>query len=77
MQHGPSRRTRRPMYAAVLLFDLACDWVLASVTGWLARAALAVVLAAKATLEEQWMLSRYRSCAAYQTPTQRFIPVGV
>ena len=62
------------MYTAVILCGLACVWVFGSATGWLAWAALVIVLTVKATLEEQWMLAQHPDYAAYRTRTRRFLP---
>ena len=74
-QQGPYRWIRHPMYKAVILCGLANVWVLGSATGWLAWAALVVVLTGKATLEEQRMLAPHPDYGAYRTRTRRFLPV--
>jgi protein-S-isoprenylcysteine O-methyltransferase Ste14 len=74
VQNGPYRWVRHPMYTAVMLLGLACAWVAGAATGWLTWAALAVVLAVKATLEELWMLVQHPDYAAYRARTRRFVP---
>lgn len=74
VQSGPYRWVRHPMYTAVMAFGLACAWTDASLWGWLYGAALVVVLAAKATLEERWMLAAHAGYAAYRARTRRFLP---
>jgi len=71
---GPYRWVRHPMYAAVLLFGVACAWADASWDGWLATAPLAVVLTCKALMEERWMLSLHPGYAAYRAGTARIFP---
>ncbi len=75
--HGPYRWIRHPMYSAVLACALAAAGAIAagaSLLAWLAVAALAAVLAAKARLEEGWMLQAHPDYAAYRARSWRFLP---
>lgn len=72
--HGPYRWIRHPMYTAVSLFGLACAMALGSALGWLLWLVLALVLLAKALLEERWMTALHPDYAHYQAHTRRFIP---
>ena len=74
VQHGPYRWIRHPMYTAVIACGLACAWAGASRWGWAAAAALAAVLAIKASLEERWMLVEHPGYAMYRARTWRFLP---
>lgn len=77
---GPYRWIRHPMYGAVLLAGAGC---VPAAAAWpapglaLAGAAwiaLAAVLAAKARLEEGWLLRAHPGYAAYRARTWRFVP---
>jgi len=72
---GPYRWIRHPMYTAVIVCGAACAWTAGSPGAWLAAAALAAVLAAKAHFEERWMLQRHPAYAAYRKRTRRFLPL--
>ena len=74
---GPYRWIRHPMYTAVIACGAACAWAAGSGWGWLAAAALAVVLAVKAVLEERWMLQWHPGYPAYCKGTRRFLPLVV
>ncbi len=74
VERGPYRWVRHPMYTAVIACGLAFAWAGASLWGWLGVAALVAVLAAKARLEERWMLLAHPEYAAYRTRTGRFLP---
>lgn len=74
VQHGPYHWIRHPMYTTVLLCALAAAWAGGGPWGWLATSLLAGVLAAKAGLEERWMLAQHPAYAAYRSRTRRFLP---
>jgi len=74
IEQGPYRWIRHPMYSAVMLCGIAAAWAAASWPAWLAEAALVAVLAAKAGLEERWMLARHAEYASYCARTRRFVP---
>ncbi len=74
VQQGPYRWVRHPMYSAVFACALGCVWARPSVAVCSSAAALVVVLAVKASLEERWMLSVHPGYAAYRTGTWRFVP---
>lgn len=71
---GPYRYVRNPMYSAVLLF--AAAEVVAYADPWKIACwfGLALVLLAKAVLEEQGLAVRYPGYAAYAKRVRRFIP---
>ncbi len=71
---GPYRFVRNPMYCAVLLF--AAAFVLAYGDPWkiLCWLALALVLLAKALLEERGLRATFPGYAEYAARVRRFIP---
>lgn len=71
---GPYRYVRNPMYSAVLLF--AAAEVMAYGDAWkvLCWIALALVLLAKAMLEERGLRARHAGYAEYARSVRRFIP---
>ncbi len=74
---GPYRWIRHPMYSAVLACAVAAAGAVtpgASRPAWLAVALLAAVLAAKAGLEEAWMLQAHPGYAAHRARSWRFVP---
>jgi protein-S-isoprenylcysteine O-methyltransferase Ste14 len=74
IEHGPYRWIRHPMYTAVLACGAACAWAADPPWGWVALVALALVLAAKAALEERLMLAMHPGYAGYRRRTGRFLP---
>ncbi len=77
---GPYRWIRHPMYGSVLFAGAGCvpaaaAWPAPGLalagTAWIA---LAAVLAAKARLEEGWLLRAHPGYAAYRARTWRFVP---
>jgi protein-S-isoprenylcysteine O-methyltransferase Ste14 len=73
VREGPYRWIRHPMYSALLLAAIG----VASGAGgwsWLLVAMLAMVLGAKARLEEAGMLQAHPDYAAYRHRTTRFVP---
>jgi protein-S-isoprenylcysteine O-methyltransferase Ste14 len=71
---GPYRYVRHPMYLAVLLGMLGFCVGYATPWRWAALAALAVVLAIKAGVEERAMASRHPGYAAYARGSKRIVP---
>lgn len=71
---GPYRWIRHPMYTAVVALAAACAAVIGATAGWLAVAALAAVLVAKAHVEERALLIVHPGYAAYRAGTKRFLP---
>ena len=71
---GPYRLIRHPMYSAVLLGAAALALTAAPLPGWLAWAALLLVLLRKATVEERWMAERHPDYVAYRAQTRRLVP---
>ena len=71
---GPYRYVRNPMYSALLLF--AAAEVAAYADPWkiLCWLALALVLLAKAMLEERGLRARFPGYAEYAKRVRRFIP---
>jgi len=71
---GPYRFMRNPMYSAVLLFAAAA--VVAYGDSWkiVCWFALALVLLAKAMLEERGLRARFPGYGAYAKRVRRFIP---
>jgi len=74
VQEGPYHWIRHPMYSAVLLAAAACCWAATTVWTLAAWAALAAVLALKATLEERRMAAAHPQYQAYCARTRRFVP---
>jgi protein-S-isoprenylcysteine O-methyltransferase Ste14 len=73
VREGPYRWIRHPMYSALLLAGLgvalgAGGW------SWVVLAALAVVLWAKARMEERGMRAAHPDYADYERRTRRFVP---
>lgn len=71
---GPYRWIRHPMYTAVIALAAACASVIGAAAGWLAVAALAAVLVAKASVEERALLVAHPGYAVYRARTKRFLP---
>ncbi len=71
---GPYRHIRHPMYSAVLLGAAALALASPPLPGWLAWAALLVVLLVKAGLEERWMTQTHPDYAAYRQRSWRLVP---
>ncbi|MBX3603350.1 MAG: hypothetical protein KF863_22255 [Rubrivivax sp.] len=74
VQHGPYRWIRHPMYSTVLLAGLAAVRLVGGTGPWLTLAALAVVLALKAAVEERALLRHHAGYAAYRQRSWRFVP---
>ena len=74
VQTGPYRFIRHPMYSAVLLCAVAAATLAGHAIAWGMCAALALVLGAKAVLEERWMTSVHPDYAQYQMHSKRFVP---
>lgn len=71
---GPYRYMRNPMYSALLLFaaaEVVAYRDLWKIACWIA---LALVLLAKAILEERYLRVRFPDYAAYAKRVRRFIP---
>lgn len=73
VREGPYRWIRHPMYSALLLAGVGVAFAAGS-GSWLLVAALAVVLGAKARIEEAGMLQAHPDYAAYRERTTRFVP---
>jgi protein-S-isoprenylcysteine O-methyltransferase Ste14 len=71
---GPYRFMRHPMYAAVLLFAAAEAVAYADAWKIIAALALALVLAAKAALEERRLRAQFPGYADYARRVHRIIP---
>jgi protein-S-isoprenylcysteine O-methyltransferase Ste14 len=71
---GPYQYIRNPMYSAVLLFAVAEIMAYADVWKIACWLALALVLLAKAMLEERSLRARFPGYAAYAKRVRRFIP---
>jgi protein-S-isoprenylcysteine O-methyltransferase Ste14 len=74
VQEGPYRWIRHPMYSALLLGALGVARAADGVAPWLALAALAAVLWAKARAEEAALRALHPGYAEYQQRTRRFVP---
>ncbi len=74
VRSGPYRFIRHPMYSAVLLCAIAAASIADHATGWGLCAALAIVLGAKAALEERWMHAVHPDYADYRLHSKRFVP---
>ena len=71
---GPYRYVRHPMYLAVLLGMLGFCAGYATPWRWVALAALVIVLAIKAGVEERAMAARHPDYAGYARGTKRIVP---
>jgi protein-S-isoprenylcysteine O-methyltransferase Ste14 len=71
---GPYRYVRHPMYLAVMLGMLGFCVGYATPWRWAALAALAVVLAIKAGVEERAMAARHPGYADYARGSKRIVP---
>lgn len=74
VEQGPYRHIRHPMYSAVLLCGAGCAWAAATPLALVALGVLALVLVAKAELEERWLLQAHPGYADYRRRTRRFVP---
>lgn len=72
--NGPYRYARHPMYTAVLLFGAAATVAYADAWKIAAWLALALVLLAKAILEERGLRSQFSGYERYSANVRRFIP---
>lgn len=72
--NGPYRYARHPMYTAVLLFGAAETVAYADAWKIAAWLALALVLLAKAILEERGLRSQFSGYERYSANVRRFIP---
>ena len=72
--NGPYAWIRHPMYTAFLLGAWALAWTAGNDEAWLTWWALSLVLWAKSTLEERWMLAQHPGYAHYREQTKRFVP---
>ena len=71
---GPYRWIRHPMYSSVLLGAGAMSSMINPALGWGLWSGLALVLFAKAALEERWMRQEHPAYASYARTTKRFVP---
>lgn len=71
---GPYRYVRNPMYSALLLFAAAAVLVYGDAWKIVCWLALALVLLAKAVLEERALRAHYPGYAEYAQRVRRFIP---
>jgi protein-S-isoprenylcysteine O-methyltransferase Ste14 len=71
---GPYRYVRHPMYLAVLLGMLGFCAGYATPWRWASLAALAIVLAIKAGVEERAMAAHHPGYADYARGTKRIVP---
>lgn len=71
---GPYRFVRNPMYCAVLLFAAAVAVAYADTWKTVCWLALALVLVAKALLEERGLRAHFPGYAPYAKRVRRFIP---
>ena len=71
---GPYRYVRNPMYCAVLLFAAALVAAYADMWKIACWLALALVLGAKAMLEERGLRAQHAGYAEYAKRVRRFIP---
>jgi protein-S-isoprenylcysteine O-methyltransferase Ste14 len=74
--HGVYRAIRHPMYAAILLFDLAQGLMLANwLAGWSALAIFVLLYAVRAPREERMMLDAFGDdYREYMRRTRRLVP---
>ncbi len=72
--HGPYRWMRHPMYTTVLLGAAGLACLPGTVNAWLFWLALAGVLFAKSSLEEQWLRDHHPAYAVYCRQCKRFVP---
>ena len=71
---GPYRYVKHPMYSALFCLMLGITIYNAGWSNWFGLAALSVVLACKATLEEQYLRRHFEGYAEYAAGRARFIP---
>ncbi len=74
VQRGPYALIRHPMYSAALLAAAGLAWHGGGGIRWVAWAALATVLGAKARIEERLLKRRFPEYDAYAARTWRWIP---
>ncbi|MDA1274424.1 MAG: isoprenylcysteine carboxylmethyltransferase family protein [Verrucomicrobia bacterium] len=74
VQHGVYGRVRHPLYSSLMFASV--GWALAWSSGAAVVAALslAVLLDAKARVEERWLREKFPEYAAYSQRVRRFVP---
>lgn len=71
---GPYQLIRHPMYTSVLLGAAALALLSEPLLAWAVWGTLALVLIAKSSLEERWMLEQHPNYCAYIHRSKRFLP---
>jgi protein-S-isoprenylcysteine O-methyltransferase Ste14 len=74
VEHGSYAVVRHPLYSSVIFLSLGWALVWQSWPALLASLALAILLDAKARLEERWLREKLREYAAYARRVKRFVP---
>lgn len=74
IEEGVYQIVRHPLYSGLIALTLAWTLFSLSWTHLLGAVALAVLLNAKASQEEQWLLHKYPEYATYQQQVKKLIP---
>lgn len=74
VQHGVYALVRHPLYSSLMFASVGWSLAWSSGAALVASLALAILLDAKARLEERWLREKFPDYAAYSQRVRRFVP---
>ncbi|MCI0536607.1 MAG: isoprenylcysteine carboxylmethyltransferase family protein [Verrucomicrobiales bacterium] len=74
VQHGVYALVRHPLYSSLMFASAGWSLAWSSGAALVASLALAILLDAKARLEEHWLREKFPDYAAYSQRVRRFVP---